>query len=219
MDEENSTSPSTTLRASDEISQEQKSAPEPVSEPTPESAAPAADQPTEKKLTQDDIFAQAVVQPIQATTPTTDSENTSGTDGTVPDEIKGWNWGAFFLNWIWSIGNSVWIGLLALISPITLIVAIVLGIKGNEWAWQKHKFQSVEQFKQVQKSWSIAGLILFIIGVVMTVIYFIFFSAVFFSTFFKSNNNTSLNAPYQSTPSNYSAPSVPGAQDNTINEL
>lgn len=174
--------------------------------------------PTEKKLTQDDMFAQTIEQPIQATTPTADSENTSGTDGVVPDEIKGWNWGAFFLTWIWSIGNSVWIGLLALISPITLIIAIVLAIKGNEWAWQKRRFQSVEQFKQVQKTWSIVGLILFIICLVIMIIYFVFFSAIFFSAL-KNINNTSLNAPYQFTPSNDSAPSIPDTQDNVVNEL
>lgn len=82
-------------------------------------------------------------------------ENTSGTMGSVPEEIKGWNWGAFWLNWIWGIGNQVWIGLLALV--IGLIMSIILGIKGNEWAWQNRRFESIEQFKQVQRIWSYWG--------------------------------------------------------------
>ena len=58
-------------------------------------------------------------------------ENTSGQGAAsvVPGEIKGWNWGAFFLNWIWSIGNNVWIGLLALI--LGIIMSIILGVKGE----------------------------------------------------------------------------------------
>ena len=26
-------------------------------------------------------------------------------DDGIPDGVKGWSWGAFFLNWIWAIGN------------------------------------------------------------------------------------------------------------------
>jgi tetratricopeptide (TPR) repeat protein len=73
----------------------------------------------------------------------------------VPDEVKGWSWAAFLMSWIWAIGNRVWIGLLAL--PFTLIIDIVLGIKGNEWAWRSRKWESVEQFKKVQLTWAIWG--------------------------------------------------------------
>ena len=65
-------------------------------------------------------------------------ENTSGqgTLAVVPEEIRGWNWGAFLLHWMWGIGNNVWIGLLAIIPYAGIIMAIVLGVKGTEWAWQ-----------------------------------------------------------------------------------
>jgi hypothetical protein len=33
----------------------------------------------------------------------------------------------------------------------------VLGAKGNEWAWKNKTWESVEQFKRVQRAWSIAG--------------------------------------------------------------
>ena len=66
-------------------------------------------------------------------------DNTSGqgSASVVPAEITGWNWGAFLLNWIWAIGNRVWIGLLGLVFGI--IMAIILGAKGNEWAWQSRR--------------------------------------------------------------------------------
>ena len=34
----------------------------------------------------------------------------------LPPELTGWNWGAFFLTWIWGIGNSTFIALLAFFS-------------------------------------------------------------------------------------------------------
>jgi len=76
------------------------------------------------------------------------TENTSGQGSTavVPDEIKGWSWGAFFLSWIWGIGNRVWIAFLVLI--LGIIWSIVLGIKGNEWAWKNKKWTNIEHFKR-----------------------------------------------------------------------
>ena len=62
------------------------------------------------------------------------------------------------MNWIWAIGNSVWIGLLALVPYAGWIVAIVLGIKGSEWAWQQRRWQSVQQFKDTQRVWAYWGL-------------------------------------------------------------
>lgn len=29
----------------------------------------------------------------------------------VPDEVKGWNWGAFTFSWIWGIGNKTYLPL------------------------------------------------------------------------------------------------------------
>lgn len=112
--------------------------------------------------------------------------NTSGMgkDSLVPDEIKGWCWGGFCLNWIWAIFNNTWIGLSVLLTylvglpVIGFVVCIVLGIKGREWAWKNKKWQSVEHFNNVQRKWSIASLIVFIvsiiIGIIITVLMVIF---------------------------------------------
>ena len=72
----------------------------------------------------------------------------------VPEGVKGWSWGAFLLNWIWAIGNRTWIGLLALIPYVGLVMNIVLGFKGREWAWQNKSWDGVEHFQRVQKQWS-----------------------------------------------------------------
>jgi len=99
-------------------------------------------------------------------------ENTSGQGelAIVPEEVKGWSWGAFVLTWIWGIFNSVWIALLCFIPFFSLVWAIVLGIKGNEWAWRNKKWDSIEHFKSTQRSWNIAGIIVFAISIVAAVV-------------------------------------------------
>ena len=99
-------------------------------------------------------------------------ENTSGLGelATVPEEVKGWSWGAFGLTWIWGIFNSVWIALLCLIPFFGLVWAIVLGIKGSEWAWRNKKWDSIEHFKSTQRSWNIAGIVVFAISIVAQVV-------------------------------------------------
>ncbi|OGY25956.1 MAG: hypothetical protein A2Z24_02455 [Candidatus Woykebacteria bacterium RBG_16_44_10] len=97
--------------------------------------------------------------------------NTSGqgSGAVVPEEVKGWSWGAFFLNWIWGIGNSVWVGLLALVPYVGFIMSIVLGIKGREWAWQAKHWESVEQFKKTQHKWDLWGIIVVLVLIPVTI--------------------------------------------------
>jgi hypothetical protein len=114
------------------------------------------------------------------TKPDTSMPNTSGQgfSAIVPPELQGWNWGAFLLTWVWGIGNRVWLALLALV-PIPmagLAVSILLGVKGNEWAWQFKKWDSIEQFRRTQRIWlywGIASLLapfVLIIGIILIIV-------------------------------------------------
>jgi hypothetical protein len=98
--------------------------------------------------------------------------NTSGQGATalVPDEIKHWSWAGFLMNWIWAIGMNTWIGLLALVPYVGLIMAIILGVKGNEWAWQNRKWESVDHFNKVQSIWVKWGIAILIISAVIGMI-------------------------------------------------
>lgn len=87
----------------------------------------------------------------------------------IPSEIKGWNWGAFFFGWIWGIAHNVWVSLLTIIPFIGVIMLIVLGVKGNEWAWRNRKWDSIEQFKRTQHQWAVAAVVLLLIQVVLIV--------------------------------------------------
>lgn len=134
---------------------------------------------------EESVFAHAVDHPTEPS----DGENSSGMHGSVPAEIMGgWNWGAFLLGWIWGIGHSVWIALLAFIVPWP-IMEIILGVKGNEWAWQNRRFESVEHFKEVQRKWTIWGVIIYIIS--LFVIAVIIWSGFTFGM--KDNWGSSLN--------------------------
>ena len=118
-----------------------------------------------------------IAPPSQPRIDVTAMENTSGLGKTaiVPYEIKGWNWGAFLLSWIWGIGNRVWIALIVFI-PIpflALIMAFVLGAKGNEWAWQRKIWASVEDFKRTQRTWRNWGIGVLIASLIIYALFFV----------------------------------------------
>ena len=81
----------------------------------------------------------------------------------VPDEIKGWNWGAAGLTWIWGVYHGVWISLLTFIPIVNIVMVIVLGFKGNEWAWRSRPWESVERFVSSQKKWKPWGIVFFVL--------------------------------------------------------
>ncbi len=78
----------------------------------------------------------------------------------IPDEIQGWNWGAFLLPWLWLWTNQVWLGLFCFVPQVGWVMAIAMGAKGNEWAWKSRQWRSIEQFKAHQRGWAIAGILI-----------------------------------------------------------
>lgn len=88
-----------------------------------------------------------------------DERSGKGKNSTVPEEIKVWNWGAAGLNIIWGAYFGVWISLLALFPIINIAICILLGLKGNEWAWRASRWESPEKFKSVQDKWKPAGIV------------------------------------------------------------
>ena len=107
-----------------------------------------------------------------------------------PDEIKKeilkWNWGAFFLGWIWALGNKLWawvlIGLavnaISLIpsqndKPVLIslicqtVISVILGVKGNEWAWKRQKWENLQHFKRIQGRWLRWGLVFSVVGFIV----------------------------------------------------
>ncbi|GAA0709590.1 hypothetical protein ISN75_01915 [Dyella marensis] len=86
-------------------------------------------------------------------------ENTSGggRKAVVPPEIDKWNWGAFFLTWIWGAANNTPIAFLMFVPIVNIPMWVILGIKGSAWAWQNKRWESVEAFKRTQRKWAMWG--------------------------------------------------------------
>lgn len=123
-------------------------------------------------------------------------ENNSGQgpDTPVLDIVsKKFNWGACFLTWIWGLGNKSYITLLVFLVCMIPFVGIIaylgcqiwFGIKGNEWAWQSKRWNSIEHFHEVQKKWATVGTTLFIIGTIVSILFY----ANFFMILFSSTNS------------------------------
>ena len=128
-------------------------------------------------------------------------ENTSGKGkgAAVPSEIRGWSWGAFLLTWIWGIGNSTYIAFLMFCPLVNVVFWFVLGAKGRQWAWQNRRWESVEQFNKTQKRWGLAGLILFLAGVIFWVM---MLSGTFLIAFKLLNNSDSTKLALTTVQSN-----------------
>ena len=98
-----------------------------------------------------------------------DERSGRGKDSIIPPEIKGWNWGAFGVTLIWGIYYGAWVVLwgflLGLIPLVWILWQVYVGMKGNEWAWRKNKWQSVEQFIATQNKWKPWGIVFFILGI------------------------------------------------------
>jgi hypothetical protein len=132
-----------------------------------------------KLMPEDTPQTPTIADPMAPSTPPQtepSNENTSGKGSgfVVPEEIKGWSWGAFLLSWIWGIGNSVWLALLCFVPVVSLVMPFVLGFEGRKWAWQAKRWDSIEHFKKTQRNWDIAAVIifvsLFVLGLVLGVI-------------------------------------------------
>lgn len=92
----------------------------------------------------------------------------------TPQNIKQWNWGAFWLSWIWGIGNKSFNTFFALIPYFGFIWMFVCGAKGNEWAWENKKWASVENYNNTQRKWAIIGNSLAVLSIILALILFIF---------------------------------------------
>ena len=86
------------------------------------------------------------------------------------ENIKGWNWGAFWLTWLWGIGNKSWLTFWALIPYFNILWMFVCGFKGNEWAWKNKNWTNFEEFTRVQKKWATIANILAVTLITIVVI-------------------------------------------------
>lgn len=132
----------------------------------------------------------------------------SRADGGLTDEelnrqLGRWNWGAFFLTWIWGVSHKVrwtlvvlvtslclgftlpqsaydkaygtiYFILLFLFSIVNIGIAVYLGFNATKIAWNNGCYNSIADARVSIRRWNIAGVIVFAIGLTFEiVIYFI----------------------------------------------
>lgn len=97
-------------------------------------------------------------------------KNTPPSFESEPAILKKFSWGAFSFVWIWGIANRVFWSFLAFIPFAGFPVSIVLGIKGHRSAWESKEWKSKEEFIRVQRGWNVAGIIVFILSLFISVI-------------------------------------------------
>jgi len=105
------------------------------------------------------------------------NDSGKGAESVLPPELHGLNWGACILNVIWGAkmnipGGTILAWLILLMIPIIgWIFPFYLLFKGNELAWQYRKWESLDEYRESQKNWAIASLIIIVIlGIAMLVL-------------------------------------------------
>lgn len=94
----------------------------------------------------------------------------------VPVEIQGWSWAGFLMSWIWAFAHKASAAaaltlLLAFFGPATIIGSVICAVKGNEWAWQNRRWESLEQFKNTQRVWMNVGIVIWGLAVVVLLLF------------------------------------------------
>lgn len=110
--------------------------------------------------------------------PTGSIERNTSTAREVPGEIKGFNFGAFSLSIFWAPAHRLWLFFAVLLatlvipfaSPLGFALSVYLAFKGNEHAWKARRFESVGQFKETQRFWTVCGALIVILSIIVTVV-------------------------------------------------
>lgn len=81
----------------------------------------------------------------------------------LPEDLRGFNFGAFFLNWIWGIRHNVKWAWWALIPGVNIVIAFMLGFRGNELAWKNCEWEDEVHFDLVEREWTMWGIGIFFV--------------------------------------------------------
>jgi hypothetical protein len=107
------------------------------------------------------------------------NDSGTGAGAVLPSELKGFSWAAALMTWIWAIGHQFWMGLIVI--PVSVVLGLIpiigfllniglmvfFGVKGNEWAWQHRRWESIEQFRSTQRVWTIWGVVLMVLFILL----------------------------------------------------
>ncbi|MFC4653167.1 hypothetical protein ACFO26_09655 [Lactococcus nasutitermitis] len=121
-----------------------------------------------------------------------DNEDTS----TMAFKTK-WNWGAFSMPLVFGIAHRSYLGLLVLLGMVPFIGwifgfvwMIVFGINAEKWTLNNldNHYRDEEEFRKIMDTWNLAGIVVFIIGVVIAVLSIFLFIFIIVSAVNSYNN-------------------------------
>lgn len=95
-----------------------------------------------------------------------------------PRNLHRWSWGGFLLGWIWGFFNGVYWPLMAILLnfipyigvPASLLIHLVLGLRGNRYAWAAKSWKSPEAFERTQNNWAKAGAGFFVLALLLSIL-------------------------------------------------
>ena len=106
----------------------------------------------------------------------------------LPKELEKFNIPAFFFTFFWSCAHKCYWPLIILIPFLGLIflpiIAIYLGFKGNQIAWENFDDTDIEEFKKQESKWNIC---VWIVGVIIVLFALIMSLSVFIPNIKKMN--------------------------------
>ncbi|MGL5085850.1 MAG: hypothetical protein ACRC68_09085 [Clostridium sp.] len=91
----------------------------------------------------------------------------------LPQELQGWNWGAFILTWIWGVTHNSFNTLVVFIPYIGWLYGFMCGYKGSEWLWNSRDWNSVEECQEEIRRWNKYGFIALIVCVFIIPVLFV----------------------------------------------
>ncbi|MBQ7443563.1 MAG: FHA domain-containing protein [Bacteroidaceae bacterium] len=91
----------------------------------------------------------------------------------VKPDTESWSWGAFALYPIWGFFNGCWWAFLVSFVSFTILPSILFGIFGRRQAWANGTWTSAADFNATQEKWDAWGLVMFIIGLVLSFVWVI----------------------------------------------
>lgn len=114
---------------------------------------------------------EVVEQPTETLSETMSVEEQTQTEIREPKCLQSFNWGAFFITFLWGIFNRVWWVLLCIIPIVNIIVMFYMGFKGNQLSWEHYKDEMLpEDFDSKQHGWNIAGWIILGLNLIYVVV-------------------------------------------------
>lgn len=103
----------------------------------------------------------------------------------MPEIKTKWNWGAF-ANPIWfAIANKSWLLLLNLVPVLNIFWIFYGGFNAEKWALQNpdNNYRDEEEFRKIMDGWNRAGLVMFVVSIIIAIFYIIMIVGVLGASF------------------------------------